>query len=47
MLQTELIMAVKEKIEEAKYFLDKVKNATERKDFIPNLSAYVFHKKHS
>jgi len=34
-------MAVKEKIDEAKYFLDKIKNATERKDVIPNLSAYL------
>jgi len=41
MLQTEFMMAVKEKIDEAKYFLDKIKNATERKDFIPNLSAYL------
>jgi hypothetical protein len=41
MLQTEFMMAVKEKIGDAKYFLDKIKNATERKDFIPNLSAYL------
>jgi hypothetical protein len=34
-------MAVKEKIDEAKYFLDKIKVATEKKDFIPNLSAYL------
>jgi len=34
-------MVVDEKIEEAKYFLDKIKKATERKDFIPNLSAYL------
>ena len=38
---TDFIMAVKEKIDEAKYFLDKIKMATERKDFIPNLSAYL------
>jgi hypothetical protein len=34
-------MVVDEKIEEAEYFLDKIKKATERKDFIPNLSAYL------
>ena len=34
-------MVVDEKIEEAKYFLDKIKKAAERKDFIPNLSAYL------
>ena len=34
-------MVVDEKIEEAKYFLDKIKKATERKDFIPNLSAFI------
>ena len=34
-------MVVDEKIDEAKYFLDKIKKATDRKDFIPNLSAYV------
>jgi hypothetical protein len=34
-------MVVDEKIKEAKYFLDKIKKATERKDFIPNLSAYL------
>jgi hypothetical protein len=34
-------MVVDEKIEEARYFLDKIKKATERKDFIPNLSAYL------
>lgn len=34
-------MVVDEKIDEAKYFLDKIKKATERKDFIPNLSAYL------
>jgi hypothetical protein len=34
-------MVVDEKIEEAKYFLDKIEKATERKDFIPNLSAYL------
>jgi hypothetical protein len=33
-------MVVDEKIEEARY-LEKIKKATERKDFIPNLSAYV------
>jgi uncharacterized protein YcbX len=30
-------MVVDEKIEEARYFLDKIKKATERKDFIENL----------
>jgi hypothetical protein len=34
-------MVVDEKIEEAKYFLDKIKKATERRDFIPNFSAYL------
>lgn len=34
-------MVVDEKIEEAKYFLVKIAKATERKDFIPNLSAYL------
>ena len=34
-------MVVDEKIEEAKYFFDKIKKATERKDFIPNLSAFI------
>lgn len=34
-------MVVDEKIEEAQYFLDKIKKATEKKDFIPNLSAYL------
>jgi hypothetical protein len=34
-------MVVNEKIEEAKYFLDKIKKATERKDFIPNLSGFL------
>ena len=34
-------MVVDEKIEEAEYFLDKIKKSTERKDFIPNLSAYL------
>ena len=34
-------MVVDEKIEEANYFLDRIKKATERKDFIPNLSAYL------
>ncbi len=41
MLQRDFIMAVKEKIDEAKYFLDKIIKTTERKDFIPNLSAYL------
>lgn len=34
-------MVVVEKIEEAKYFLDKTKNAVQRKDFTPNLSAFL------
>jgi hypothetical protein len=34
-------MAVDQKIVEAKYFLDKIKDATERRDFIPNLSAFL------
>jgi hypothetical protein len=34
-------MAVNEKIEEANYFLDKIKKATDREDFIPNLSAFL------
>jgi len=34
-------MVVDEKIEEAKYFLDKIKKAPEREDFIPNLSAFL------
>lgn len=34
-------MVVVEKIEEAKYFLDKIKNAVQRKDFTPNLSAFL------
>lgn len=34
-------MVVTEKIEEAKYFLDKIKKANERKDFIPNASAFL------
>lgn len=34
-------MAVVEKIEEAEYFLDKIKKANGRKDFIPNLNAYL------
>jgi hypothetical protein len=34
-------MVVDEKIEEARYFLDKIKKVTDRKDFIPNLSAYM------
>jgi len=34
-------LVVDEKIEEAKYFFDKIKKATERKDFIPNLSAFI------
>jgi ribosomal protein L7Ae-like RNA K-turn-binding protein len=34
-------MVVNEKIEEANYFLDKIKKATDREDFIPNLSAFL------
>jgi hypothetical protein len=34
-------MVVDQKIEEAEYFLDKIKNATKREDFIPNLSAFL------
>jgi hypothetical protein len=34
-------MVVDEKIEEARYFLDKIKKLTGRKDFIPNLSAFM------
>jgi hypothetical protein len=34
-------MVLDEKIEEAKYFLDKIKSAVQRKDFIPNLSAFL------
>jgi hypothetical protein len=34
-------MVVDEKIEEAKYFLDKIKKGPERKGFIPNLSAFL------
>jgi hypothetical protein len=34
-------MVVDEKIEDAEYFLDEIKKSTERKDFIPNLSAYL------
>lgn len=34
-------MAVDEKIIEAGYFLDKIKTASEKKDFKPNLSAFL------
>ncbi len=34
-------MAVDEKIIEAGYFLDKIKRASEKKDFNPNLSAFL------
>ena len=34
-------MVVDQKIEEAVYFLDKIKNAKRREDFIPNLSAFL------
>jgi hypothetical protein len=34
-------MVVDQKIEEAEYFLDKIKSATRREDFIPNLSAFL------
>lgn len=34
-------MAVKGKIKEAKYFLDKIERAGRREDFIPNLSAFL------
>lgn len=34
-------MVVDQKIVEAEYFLDKIKNAIKREDFIPNLSAFL------
>jgi hypothetical protein len=34
-------MVVDDKTKEAEYFLDKIKKATEREDFIPNLSAFL------
>ena len=34
-------MVVNQKIEEAEYFLDKIKNAKKREVFIPNLSAFL------
>lgn len=34
-------MVVDQKVEEAEYFLDKIEKATEREDFIPNLSAFL------
>lgn len=34
-------MVADQKIEEAEYFLDKITQATTRKDFVPNLSAFL------
>ncbi len=34
-------MVAEQKIEEAEYFLQKIKEATTRYDFVPNLSAFL------